>query len=1332
MATAAELAILLTCKDMASKQLAVFGKELGGMGAAGKVAAVGLAGLATAGLGLVAGIGKAVGEAMGFESAMSAVAAVAGGTDADLKRLSDTALQLGQDTTLSGVGATDAARAMRELAAAGLSVDDIVRGAALGALRLASAGGIDVARAAEIAAMALANFGLEGKDTARVADLFAAAANSSAISVDDIAESMKYVGPIAASMGMDIEDVTAAIAALGNQGIKGTQAGTALRSMMVSLAKPSKEANKIIKELGLSFFNASGEMKDLGGIAEELKTGMAGLTDQQRAAALATLFGNEALTAATVLYGEGAEGIAKWLDEVTNGATAAEVGAKRNDNLKGSLEALQSAAETALITFGMGLTPALKDLTTSFAEGVSAAIPFLTALGAGLGRALTTGIGVLTQFGTYVAGVVTAVVGAWQKLQAGEITLAQFIGGMKTLATTVLGDLGILFGKVGDLLGPFLTRVGEGLRLALPIIGAELVKLGQAFGAWVVTTAIPYLQTNLPLWLAALSTWVTSTALPAIGEFVSSIGAAFGGWITGTAIPYLQTNLPLWLAAVQTWITGTAVPAVTGFLVAVGTAFGDWVATTAVPWVQQNLPGYLAAIGTWVTSTAVPAVTDFLVAVGTAFGTWVEVTAIPAVLQKLSEWKAAVESWIGTTALPGIEATANNLAPALSDWIPNEAVPRINEYMPLVVDAVAQGVISGDAETRTVTANWGRSLGEAFGAALLDAGGAAISAAVAHWETVLFLPMAAMPALLFATAMAMGQRFAAGLEDGLLETLAAVGRFGVSFFLAFQALTNPMFSFWLNFGIGMMTKLREGLEGGWGTVQSFVASIPGRILGALGDMGSVLYQSGVDLVMGLARGIIGAMPQAVGAAQALAGQVASALGGALQIRSPSRVTMAMGREIVNGLVEGMDEKQQDAAKKAADVASAIAKAITDTLGALRALANFDFAADSPTGEAMGWFRHLTESLIATMQEAAAGFEDEALEHVGKFADTVGKVGGSVKNAVEGLMALGKADWANASPSGSAMAWFTHLVSSLVQNFATAAQRFDEDALAAAGKFAESAGKVLGVIKTGVEGLQALTTLVVPSKQAVDDFLAMALYVVQRFGEVAATLETEGIEKTRAFSEAAKEALAATKVGTDAFKAFEELVVPSKEAIDTLLAGIVYVTNRFGEIASEIGTEGLTKAQEFATAAGNVFTTMKGAIDLMNSLEGYKDSATSAINQLVEGVKAAIQAAIGLVGEAKTLHSKGDDFLREMQAAAAAFAEGMALGNGIGGAPVATAPLGVGGGNGGGSGTPGGVGGAPIYNVTVANPVLLGRDSAIAQQLANVVSGAQGKTISYAV
>ena len=93
MATAAELAILLTVKDMASKQLQGFGKELGGMGAAGKVAAVGLAGIAAAGLGLVAGIGKAVGTAMDFESAMSAVAAVAGGTDADLKRLSDTALQ---------------------------------------------------------------------------------------------------------------------------------------------------------------------------------------------------------------------------------------------------------------------------------------------------------------------------------------------------------------------------------------------------------------------------------------------------------------------------------------------------------------------------------------------------------------------------------------------------------------------------------------------------------------------------------------------------------------------------------------------------------------------------------------------------------------------------------------------------------------------------------------------------------------------------------------------------------------------------------------------------------------------------------------------------------------------------------------------------------------------------------------------------------------------------------------------------------------------------------------------------------------------------------------
>jgi len=202
--------------------------------------------------------------------------------DAIRTALSDAAIKLGQDTTLSGIGATDAAAAMAQLAAAGFSVDDMTGGVTRGVLLLASATGTDVARAAAIAGDSFGafrkNMGLTAADMPKIADLFVGAANVSSIGLEDIGESMKMVGPVAASMGITIEEVTAAIAALGNQGIKGGEAGTALRGVLASLVDPSKESAKLIKTLGLDFRDSAGKMKDFGGIAEELRTKTANLT----------------------------------------------------------------------------------------------------------------------------------------------------------------------------------------------------------------------------------------------------------------------------------------------------------------------------------------------------------------------------------------------------------------------------------------------------------------------------------------------------------------------------------------------------------------------------------------------------------------------------------------------------------------------------------------------------------------------------------------------------------------------------------------------------------------------------------------------------------------------------------------------------------------------------------------------------------------------------------------------------------------------------------------------------------------------------------------------
>ncbi|MDE2620614.1 MAG: phage tail tape measure protein, partial [Sphingomonadales bacterium] len=364
--TFAKVAAEATAMEASFGKAASSSQTLGGAlssagGAVGSIAAeVAKASLLVGGT-LVAGIGGAVAAFAGFEQTMSGVKAVSGATGDELAQLSALAIQLGQDTTLSGVGAKDAARAMEELAKGGVSVADQLGGATRGALLLASAGGLDFATAATIASDAMNTFKLSGADIPHVADLFANAANKSSLEVVDLAESMKYVGPVAAAMGLSIDETTAALAELGAQGIKGSEAGTSLRTMMVDLAKPTKQMKEVMDEYNLSFFDANGHMKNMAGIAEELHSKLGGLTEQQRLNALATLFGKEALSAAVIVYEQGGQGIDDWTAKVSESGTAARVGAERNNNLAGSVTQLKDTIETAAITLGGKFAPAIRE-----------------------------------------------------------------------------------------------------------------------------------------------------------------------------------------------------------------------------------------------------------------------------------------------------------------------------------------------------------------------------------------------------------------------------------------------------------------------------------------------------------------------------------------------------------------------------------------------------------------------------------------------------------------------------------------------------------------------------------------------------------------------------------------------------------------------------------------------------------------------------------------------------------------------------------------------------------------------------------------------------------
>lgn len=346
-----------------------------------------------AGAGIAAGLGLAAKTAMDFEKQISAIGAVSGATQQDLDMLSKKALQIGADTSFS---ATQAASAMEELAKAGISIPDIMNGAADATVALAAAGGVALPEAAELSADAMNAFALKAQDMPHIADLIAGAANASSISVSDFGQSLKQVGAVAQLTRTSFDDTAAAIALMGKMGIKGSDAGTSLKTMLMNLNPQTDKQKSLMRDLGLltkdganAFFDASGKAKGLADIAQLLQGSLKGMTQQQKLATLETLFGSDAIRAASVLSEQGAKGfndVAAAMGKVS----AEDVAAKRLDNTAGSMEQLKGSAETLAINLGMLLLPAVRKIV----DGLNAAVDWFNNLSDGTKKTIVWIVGI--------------------------------------------------------------------------------------------------------------------------------------------------------------------------------------------------------------------------------------------------------------------------------------------------------------------------------------------------------------------------------------------------------------------------------------------------------------------------------------------------------------------------------------------------------------------------------------------------------------------------------------------------------------------------------------------------------------------------------------------------------------------------------------------------------------------------------------------------------------------------------------------------------------------------------------------------------------------------
>lgn len=453
-------------------------------------------GIAAAGVAATALGVAAVRMAADFDASMSTVQANTGASADEMNQLRQAAIDAGADTIYS---ATESADAINELGKAGLSTSDILSGGLSGALNLAASDGMEVGQAAEYMSSAMAQFNLTGADATHIADLLAAGAGEALGNVSDFGEALNNVGSTASKFGLSIDTTVGTLAAFAHQGIIGAEAGTQLRSVLLALTNQTEKQRKATEEYGISLYDAQGNFVGMSSLAGQLKEKLGGLTQEQRNSAMATMFGSYAIQGANVLYAEGASGIDEWTKKVSQSGYAADLAAKKNDNLKGDLENLSGSFESLMISLGEGgqgplrsLVQSLDTLVDAFSQlpaPVQQGIVLMTALAGGF-TALHSAMGPLNASSSQTARNFGLMLDPFQRgitaiplLKEGIIQLGTSMLGTSTNAGTLANGL-----TRGQTAMNGMKSIGSGLfaalggpwGIALTVAGALLVGFAQS------------------------------------------------------------------------------------------------------------------------------------------------------------------------------------------------------------------------------------------------------------------------------------------------------------------------------------------------------------------------------------------------------------------------------------------------------------------------------------------------------------------------------------------------------------------------------------------------------------------------------------------------------------------------------------------------------------------------------------------------------------------------------------------------------------------------------------------------------------------------------------
>lgn len=548
-----------------------------GLSKLGSLASTGLkattAAITAVGSGLLAMAGYAVKAGSDFEAAMSQVEAISGASSQTVKTASgemvngldaitEKAKEMGATTKFS---ATESAEALNYMAMAGWDAQSMYEGLP-GIMNLAAASGENLATTSDIVTDALTAFGMTASDSGHFADVLAQASASANTNVSLLGESFKYVAPLCGTLNYSAEDAAIALGLMANAGIKGSQAGTALKTALANLSAPTDKQAAMMDKLGISLQNSDGSMKSLREVMKDLRTSFKDLDEAEQTAAASTIFGKEAMSGMLNIINasdKDFDNLTAAIDDC--GGAAEEMATIMNDNLQGDLVILQSGIEGLGIAVYEKLQVPLRDCAQKGQEYIQQLTDAFNAGGFD---------GMVSQLGSIFADATSEIVAATPQVVSAAVSVIQsFISGLSsampgiTASAAEIGTeliVGILeiIPQALSFGSDFVINLAQGIEQQLPVIGTAALNCVEELLTGITTNAPELLEAGISL-LQNLADGITSalpnliplaieTILSLAESFISNMGSIvdIGIQIITALVEGIVNSIPMLLETV--------------------------------------------------------------------------------------------------------------------------------------------------------------------------------------------------------------------------------------------------------------------------------------------------------------------------------------------------------------------------------------------------------------------------------------------------------------------------------------------------------------------------------------------------------------------------------------------------------------------------------------------------------------------------------------------------------------------------------------------------------------------------------------------------------------